>query len=175
MSLVRPLDKYVFKEWFKIFLATALGFPLLVILFDATDNLDKYLAKQLPPGNIAMSYVYGLPDSIFLILPAAVLFATVFSIGSFTRHSEITAAKASGVSFYRFIAPIFLGAVIACAMGLALVEAAPRDQIWGIGLGRDNDKARDPRTWRGRNLLGFALVRARGILRGELPEPAPVA
>ena len=126
MSLVRPLDKYVFKEWFKIFLATALGFPLLVILFDVTDNLDKYLAKQLPPGNIAMSYVYGLPDSVFLILPAAVLFATVFSIGSFTRHSEITAAKASGVSFYRFIAPIFLGAVIACAMGLALVEAAPR-------------------------------------------------
>ncbi len=126
MSLVRPLDKYVFTEWFKIFLATSLGFPLLVILFDATDNLDKYLAKQLPPGNIALSYVYGLPDSVFLILPAAVLFATVFSIGSFTRHSEITAAKASGTSFYRFIAPIFLGAIIAAAMGLALVEAAPR-------------------------------------------------
>lgn len=126
MSLVRPLDKYVFTEWFKIFLATSLGFPLLIILFDATDNLDKYLAKQLPPGNIALSYVYGLPDSVFLILPAAVLFATVFSIGSFTRHSEITAAKASGTSFYRFIAPIFIGAVIAAAMGLALVETAPR-------------------------------------------------
>ena len=77
MSLVRPLDRYVFTEWFKIFLATALGFPLLVILFDATDNLDKYLAKKLPPGDIAMSYVYGLPDSVFMILPAAVLFATV--------------------------------------------------------------------------------------------------
>ena len=125
MKLVRPLDRYVFTEWFKIFLATSLGFPLLVILFDATDNLDKYLSKKLPPGNIALSYVYGLPDSVFLILPAAVLFATVFSIGSFTRHSEITAAKASGVSFYRFIAPIFLGAVIAAAMGLALGEYAP--------------------------------------------------
>jgi ribA/ribD-fused uncharacterized protein len=56
-----------------------------------------------------------------------------------------------------------------------LVEAAPRDQIWGIGLGRDNEKARDPRTWRGQNLLGFALVRARGILRGELPDAAPLA
>ena len=125
MKLVRPLDRYVFSEWFKIFLATSLGFPLLVILFDATDNLDKYLAKKLPPANIAMSYVYGLPDSVFLILPAAVLFATVFSIGSFTRHSEITAAKASGVSFYRFIAPIFFGAVIAAGLGLALGEYAP--------------------------------------------------
>lgn len=125
MSLVRPLDRYVFSEWFKIFLATSLGFPLLVILFDATDNLDKYLARKLPPGDIAMSYLYGLPDSVFLILPAAVLFATVFSIGSFTRHSEITAGKASGVSFYRFIAPIFLGAVIAAAMGLVIGEYAP--------------------------------------------------
>ncbi len=125
MKLVHPLDRYVFTEWFKIFLATSLGFPLLVILFDATDNLDKYLAKKLPPGNIAMSYVYGLPDSVFLILPAAVLFATVFSIGAFTRHSEITAAKASGVSFYRFIAPIFLGAVIAAGLGLVLGEYAP--------------------------------------------------
>jgi lipopolysaccharide export system permease protein len=125
VKLVRPLDRYVFSEWFKIFTATTLGFPLLLILFDATDNLDKYLAKKLPPANIALSYVYWLPDSIFLILPAAVLFATVFSIGSFTRHSEITAAKASGVSFYRFIAPIFLGAVIAAVMGLALGEYAP--------------------------------------------------
>jgi lipopolysaccharide export system permease protein len=125
VSLVRPLDKYVFSEWFKIFLATALGFPLLVILFDATDNLDKYLSKKLPPGDIALSYVYGLPDSVFMILPAAVLFATVFSIGAFTRHSEITASKASGLSFYRFIAPIFLGAIIASAMGLAIGEYAP--------------------------------------------------
>jgi lipopolysaccharide export system permease protein len=125
VKLVRPLDRYVFTEWIKIFLATTLGFPLLLILFDATDNLDKYLAKKLPPGNIALSYVYWLPDSIFLILPAAVLFATVFSIGAFTRHSEITAAKASGVSFYRFIAPIFLGAVFAAMIGLVLGEYAP--------------------------------------------------
>lgn len=126
MSLVRPLDRYVFSEFWKIFLSTAFGFPLLVIIFDVTDHLDKYLAKNLPLKDIALSYFYGLPDSMFLILPAAVLFATVFSIGAFTRHSEITAAKASGVSFYRFIAPIFLGAVIASAAGLVLGELAPR-------------------------------------------------
>jgi lipopolysaccharide export system permease protein len=42
-----------------------------------------------------------------------------------TRHSEITAAKASGISFYRFIAPIFAGAVIATVLGLILGELAP--------------------------------------------------
>jgi len=42
-----------------------------------------------------------------------------------------------------------------------LVEAAPRDRIWGIGMGRSNPDARDPTKWRGQNLLGFALVEAR--------------
>jgi len=46
-----------------------------------------------------------------------------------------------------------------------LVEASPRDTIWGIGLGRDNPKARDPRTWRGQNLLGFALMAVREKLK----------
>ena len=52
-----------------------------------------------------------------------------------------------------------------------LVEAAPRDQIWGIGFGRENPAVHDPLRWRGRNLLGFALVKVRGILRGELASP----
>jgi ribA/ribD-fused uncharacterized protein len=52
-----------------------------------------------------------------------------------------------------------------------LVEAAPRDQIWGIGFGRENPAVHDPLRWRGRNLLGFALVKVRGVLRGELASP----
>src|SRR6185369_13520947 len=83
------------------------------------------LAQHLPVRNVVLSYIYSLPDYMFMILPAAVLFATVFSIGAFTRHSEITAAKASGVSFYRFISPIFLGALVAAGLGLVLGEYAP--------------------------------------------------
>lgn len=123
--MVRALDRYVFIEFWKIFVTTALGFPVLIIIIDLTDNLDKYLGQQLSMGRIALSYLYWLPDSMFMILPAAVLFATVFAIGALTRHSEITAAKASGISFYRFIAPIFVGAVIATILGLALGELAP--------------------------------------------------
>ena len=44
--LVRPLDRYVFSEFWKIFVVTALGFPILLIIIDLTDNLDKYLDRQ---------------------------------------------------------------------------------------------------------------------------------
>lgn len=45
-----------------------------------------------------------------------------------------------------------------------LVEAAPRDTIWGIGLGPNNPAVSDPTRWRGRNLLGFALMEVRARL-----------
>jgi lipopolysaccharide export system permease protein len=135
---VRPLDRYVFAEFWKIFVVTALGFPVLVIVIDLTDNLQKYLARGLPRGDVALSYLYWLPDSMFLIMPAAVLFATVFSIGAFTRHSEITAAKASGISFYRLIFPVYAGAVLAALIGLLLGEVVPITNAKRLALLQEN-------------------------------------
>lgn len=125
MRIVRPLDRYVLSEFAKIFIVTALGLPLLLMLIDLTDNLEKYMQRQLPREDIALSYLYFIPDSMFMALPAAVLFACVFAVGSFTRHSEITAAKASGISFYRLTVPIFIGAVFAGALNLVLGELVP--------------------------------------------------
>jgi len=45
-----------------------------------------------------------------------------------------------------------------------LVEASPRDLIWGIGMGAGNPDASRPSRWRGSNLLGFALMNARDQL-----------
>ncbi|GAA4332799.1 NADAR family protein [Streptomyces venetus] len=46
-----------------------------------------------------------------------------------------------------------------------LVEASPVDRVWGIGLAADDEAAADPERWRGPNLLGFALMEARELLR----------
>ena len=46
-----------------------------------------------------------------------------------------------------------------------LVEASPMDTIWGIGLGKDNEKAHNIASWRGQNFLGFALMEVRDEIR----------
>lgn len=45
-----------------------------------------------------------------------------------------------------------------------LVEASPRDRIWGIGMSQSNPDVENSMKWRGRNLLGFALMEARDEL-----------
>lgn len=47
-----------------------------------------------------------------------------------------------------------------------LVEASPQDTIWGVGLAEDDARIVDPVNWRGRNLLGEALMRVRAALSG---------
>jgi lipopolysaccharide export system permease protein len=150
--LVRPLDKYVFLEWMKIFCTTALGLPVLLVIIDLTDHLQTYLSRQIPRADIALSYVYWMPQSMFMALPAAVLFATVFSIGGFTRYSEITAAKASGISFYRLTAPILLGALLAAAIDLTIAEIVP------ITDARRNDLLRESKVQSGTQRMNFAYA-----------------
>ena len=122
---MRTLDRYVLREWAKVFLVVMIGFPVLVIVIDFTDKLDRYLGRGMSKGTVALAYLFAVPEIMFLVLPAAVLFATVFIVGSLGRHSEITAAKASGVSFHRLVRPLYLIAVAAFLGGVVLGEVSP--------------------------------------------------
>ena len=124
-SAIRTLDRYLLREWLRVFLITLLGFPILVIVIDLTDKMDSYLGRGLKPATVAFSYVFDLPEKMFLVLPVAVLFATVFTVGSLGRHSELTAAKASGISFHRLVRPLFVAGGLSFIMGLLLGELAP--------------------------------------------------
>ena len=64
----------------------------------------------------------------------------------------------------KFSAHPALKAVLLETQSAVLVEAAPRDQIWGIGLSASNPRAVTPEHWRGQNLLGFALMQVRDHL-----------
>ena len=42
-----------------------------------------------------------------------------------------------------------------------IVEASPRDRVWGIGMGENNPDAEDKSKWKGRNILGKILMKVR--------------
>lgn len=81
-----------------------------------------------------------------------------------TRFEIVVAA-----SIAKFSQSPTLRAFLLSTRQRVLVEASPRDAIWGIGLAESNPAARFPDQWRGLNLLGFALMQARrelSVIRG---------
>ena len=46
-----------------------------------------------------------------------------------------------------------------------LVECAYSDTIWACGIRLNEDERFDVSKWRGQNILGFALMEVRSILR----------
>jgi lipopolysaccharide export system permease protein len=156
MRILRPLDRYVLSEFTKIFITSAIGFPLLVTIIDLTDNLDKYLNRNLPQKDIALSYLYWIPANMSMVLPAATLFATVFTIGALTRHAEITAAKASGLSFHRVVLPILFGSVAAALLTLGMSELLPKTNK------RRSELLQEVKFTSGNERYNFAFAAERG-------------
>ncbi|KAF2998843.1 hypothetical protein E8E13_003042 [Curvularia kusanoi] len=60
-----------------------------------------------------------------------------------------------------------LGAQLLSTGSSELVEASPRDVVWGVGLGRERAKTHVG-PWRGKNLLGKALMEVRRELEEEV-------
>ncbi|GGU38414.1 hypothetical protein GCM10010259_31140 [Streptomyces daghestanicus] len=71
-------------------------------------------------------------------------------------------------SAHKFASDAALRAFLLGTGERVLVEASPVDRVWGIGRAADDPAATDPARWRGPNLLGFALMAARGVLRGAV-------
>jgi len=143
---VRILDRYVLRSWLVIFALTALGFPVVSVMINMTDNLERLMERGLTFREIVVSYFYAIPENVFLVMPASVLFATVFTVGNLGRHSELTAAKAGGWSFYRVTLPLYIVATLAAGLAYVVGELAPESTSRQLEL--QKAKAARPRTAR---------------------------
>ena len=121
---MRTLSRYVLGQWIRVFVLTAVGMPIVSVLTQATDNLRKLLDRDLAASTIVLSYVYALPQHIAQMMPAAALFAAVFTVGPLARNSELTAAKAGGISFHRIVRPLFVVSAIAAVLCYLISEWA---------------------------------------------------
>ena len=81
-----------------------------------------------------------------------------FDETAWSRRREAAVFIGNVAKFYQN--PV-LGDFLAATGTRVLAEASPYDRIWGIGLRANDPRAADPRSWRGLNLLGFALMSVR--------------
>jgi lipopolysaccharide export system permease protein len=122
---MRTLDRYLLREFSRLLLLFSIAAPMLFVLGDWTDNVDTYTERGIPAARLALSYIYQFPLFVLYSLPIASLIATVFTVSNMGRASELTAAKAGGISFFRVVAPLPLLGILITLGGLVLSEVVP--------------------------------------------------
>ena len=116
------LDRYISREFTRFFLlilAALVSVYLLGLLIDVIADAFKNNIQ----GKIVLEYLtFAQPQIFFHMLPLATLMATLVCFAILTKTSELTAAKAGGISLYRLAVPVVLMGVIVSVGCFALQE-----------------------------------------------------
>jgi LPS export ABC transporter permease LptG/LPS export ABC transporter permease LptF len=105
------VDRYVLKSFLFWFLLLLVGFVLMTHVYTFFDLLSDIVKNQIAMTRVFTYLFFLTPQLIFDSAPMSVLVAVLITFGILTKHNEITAMKASGVSLYRLALPV-LGAAL---------------------------------------------------------------
>ncbi len=78
--------------------------------------LDQLAGKGLSAAVIAELVTMNLAWMVVLAVPMAVLVSTLMAFGGLAATNQVTAMRASGVSLYRMMAPVFLASIVICGL-----------------------------------------------------------
>jgi len=104
---MRILHKYLLREYFSFLIYCILAFLVIFILIDVVEKLDTLIDNKVGFNIIILYYAFSLPYIIVLTIPVAMLLTTMFSLGRLVGDNEITAIKASGISLYKILIPLY--------------------------------------------------------------------
>lgn len=99
---------------------------LFWLSFDLFSELDGYQRRQLLPADIVELYWVRLPELLVVVLPVALLLAALYALSNHSRHHEITAIRAAGISLWRICVPYFaVGILLSLALFWVTEEFGP--------------------------------------------------
>ncbi|MEN6464003.1 MAG: LPS export ABC transporter permease LptG [Syntrophaceae bacterium] len=105
------LDKYISKEFFRIFFMMIISFIAVFLIVDFFGRIRMFLSNGATLVQMGKYFFYSLPQIIAQVIPVAVLLSSLLTFGMLSRNLEITAMKANGVSLHRTAVPVFIIAV----------------------------------------------------------------
>lgn len=116
------LDKYIIKEFLKVFTVCAVGFVLVFLLVELTDKI-KYYFQYNPSGWLMLKYfLVKIPGYFFFVVPLGILMGGMLSLLMLARNSEIIAMQANGLDALNIARPVLFIGVVASLLTFLLNE-----------------------------------------------------
>ena len=153
------LDRYLLRNFLPPFALCLGGITAIMISMDLLNNLTDYTAAGYGPGQIIMYYVSQMPLILVSITEAALLLATLYSLGKMSRHNELSAMHSAGRSVLRVLLPLLVCGLWASAAVLAMnYQFAPdaqriKEETRGTRRGSAGDTAVSNVLYRNREAL----------------------
>jgi lipopolysaccharide export system permease protein len=119
---MKIVDRYLVTEYLRNMLFITLSFLSLFLIIDFFEKIRMFLSNHATLAQMGSYFLFRIPMVISQILPAAVLLASLITCGYLSRHSEITAMKANGISLYRIAVPILTIAALTSLLIFFLSE-----------------------------------------------------
>lgn len=102
------IDRYILKKFVFTLVFSLVALIIIFLVVNIFEQLDEFLDKDASFLVIIDYYASYLPEIIKLLVPIAMLLATLFTFGKLSTSNEITAIKTGGMSLYRMMLPIML-------------------------------------------------------------------
>jgi|WetSurMetagenome_2_1015567.scaffolds.fasta_scaffold06459_4 lipopolysaccharide export system permease protein len=114
---IRILDRYILANHIGPYCFSLAIITFIFVMDFIIRYLDRFIGKGVGVFTILEFFFLSLGHMFALIIPMAVMPATLMAFGQLAADNEVTAMKSSGVSLYRMIAPV-LAATAMLTLGL---------------------------------------------------------
>ena len=126
-QMPRLLFRYLLSELVPSFFIGLFIFSLVLLMDKIIKIVDWIIQKGVPVTDVVKMVGCLLPSFFVLTLPAAFLLSILLTFGRLNADNELCALKASGVSLYRLLPPVYLFAIFVFAVSFFLTTwAGPR-------------------------------------------------
>lgn len=121
--ILRIIDRYIIREFLKVFAICLAGFILVFLLVEITDKI-KYYFQHNPSGWLMFKYfLVKIPGYLFFAIPLGILLGGMLSLLMMARHSEVIAMQANGIDALSIARPVLLIGMIASVAMFLLNES----------------------------------------------------
>jgi lipopolysaccharide export system permease protein len=119
---MRLLEKYLLRQLVAPFFFALAALTSIMLLNQIARRFGALVGKGLPWSVIAEVFGLSIPFILAITLPMAVLMAVLYSFTHLAADNEITAMKASGVSIYQLVAPVFAASVFVAFLTFLFID-----------------------------------------------------